>query len=238
MTLVQPCCADFGDSPMESPVTVTYIDAPESWEGVAAVVNSMRYSLEGQGFAMTSVVGGIAEGGGLQLTAELETLDPCPAKKREVRQLTDRLAHSREGVVEMLLPERPQWVNDDKFMQGAYAEWGRIANVLSGRIKRDGPKFTAKIEKVTVTPLDEAGAPIPQHLTFEEHALIQALGDCASAYSTKVVGDNDRTREHDINEFVGHIHDLQARVMMQAAARLYPDKYRLAGGTLAETKNS
>jgi len=70
-------------------------------------------------------------------------------------------------------------------------------------------------------------------LTEAEHDLIKLLGACASLFSTNVVGDGP-TRAHDVDEFCSRVHDLQARVMAQAAGRAYPDRYRLAGGTLRQ----
>lgn len=69
-------------------------------------------------------------------------------------------------------------------------------------------------------------------LTDAEHLLIKQLGECATVYFD-VVG-TGRTATADINEFVHKIHDLQHAVMAQAAARAYPDLYRLAGGTVGE----
>lgn len=69
----------------------------------------------------------------------------------------------------------------------------------------------------------------PGLLTPAEHELIDLLGQCASSYLA-VVGSHVGNRFQDNVEFVAHIHDLQARVMAQAAARAYPSRYRLAGG--------
>jgi len=40
------------------------------------------------------------------------------------------------------------------------------------------------------------------------------------------------SRAGDLRELVVHIHAIQHAVMSQAAARAYPDRYRLLGGTL------
>ena len=68
-------------------------------------------------------------------------------------------------------------------------------------------------------------------LTVAEHELIGKLGECWNAYS-RIVGDG-RTREADCREFVDSIHRCQQAVMSQAAARAYPDMYRLLGCTLS-----
>ena len=43
------------------------------------------------------------------------------------------------------------------------------------------------------------------------------------------------TREQDRREIVTHIHDIQNAILAQAAARAYPDRYRLLGSTLQPT---
>jgi hypothetical protein len=212
---------------MESPVTVTYIDAPESWEGVAAAVHSMCYSLEGNGFAVTSVVGGTSEEGGLQLTAEFETLDPCPAKARDANHLSSLLANAREGVVEMLLPPQPKSEGSDMFLVGAAAEWKRIRNTLTGRIKRGGPQATLKAMSFKITEVDDDGNEVPSLLSIEEQALLRSLGECNARYR-KIIGDSDEAIDH-LREWTVHMNDLQSRVMARAAARAYPEQFRLLG---------
>lgn len=65
-------------------------------------------------------------------------------------------------------------------------------------------------------------------LTADEHAIITALGGVWIEMSTKVVG-NGATRRDDLLEVGLHVHALQNFVLSQAAARGYPDLYRLAG---------
>ena len=48
-----------------------------------------------------------------------------------------------------------------------------------------------------------------------------------------VIGDG-RSRAGDVNEFVDAIHDIQRMIMSQAAARAYPDRYRLLGWSVGE----
>jgi hypothetical protein len=64
-------------------------------------------------------------------------------------------------------------------------------------------------------------------LTETEHRLIEMLGDCFNLYR-EVLGAGP-TRRADLLEATAHIHALQARVMAQAAARAYPERYRLLG---------
>lgn len=47
----------------------------------------------------------------------------------------------------------------------------------------------------------------------------------------QVVGDGP-TRAHDLNELLVHVHAIQHAVMAQAAARLYPERFRLLGGVV------
>jgi hypothetical protein len=66
------------------------------------------------------------------------------------------------------------------------------------------------------------------YLTAAEHDVIKALGDVWGDIC-KVVGTGP-SRSADLSEVVFHVHALQHFVMAQAAARTYPDLYRLAGG--------
>lgn len=70
-------------------------------------------------------------------------------------------------------------------------------------------------------------------LTLEEHMLIEMLGNCMNAF-TQILG-SERTRQYDLVEVSTHIHALQDKVLAQAGARMYPDKYRLLGETVAST---
>jgi len=72
-------------------------------------------------------------------------------------------------------------------------------------------------------------------LTPTEKELVETLGECASIYNHKVLGPGP-TRGTDLAEFVSHIHDLQFRVLAQAAARRYPGTYRLQGTSLKSVK--
>jgi hypothetical protein len=48
---------------------------------------------------------------------------------------------------------------------------------------------------------------------------------------SQVVGDGP-TRAHDLNELLVHVHAIQHALMAQAAARLYPERFRLLGGVV------
>ena len=62
-------------------------------------------------------------------------------------------------------------------------------------------------------------------LTDAEHQVIALLARAYVVYAETGVTGND------IREFAQSIHHAQHAVMAQAAARAYPDKYRLAEGT-------
>lgn len=67
-------------------------------------------------------------------------------------------------------------------------------------------------------------------LTLDEHIVVAKLGKLWGDLC-RIVGDGP-TREADLNEIVVHVHALQNFVLAQAAARAYPDTYRLAGHEL------
>jgi hypothetical protein len=69
-------------------------------------------------------------------------------------------------------------------------------------------------------------------LTADELWIIETLGKVADRW-VGCVGDGP-TREPDLAEFFAHIHILQQAVMSQAAARIYPHLFRLAGATLGK----
>lgn len=70
-------------------------------------------------------------------------------------------------------------------------------------------------------------------MTEQELILMERLGECASIYSLLMhdyaferYGDRKLGIDGDINEFVAHIHDLQARVALFSARRDHPDRIR------------
>jgi len=69
-------------------------------------------------------------------------------------------------------------------------------------------------------------------LTNAEHELLGLLGSCWNRYAA-ILRTAGGDVQGDAAEFASHIHDLQNAVMAQAAARAYPDRYRLAGSTFA-----
>ena len=70
-------------------------------------------------------------------------------------------------------------------------------------------------------------------LTDLELDVVRRLGEIAGDLSL-IVGSNRRTRDHDINEMIVHVHALQHAVMAQAAARAHPREFRLLGEMVPE----
>lgn len=68
-------------------------------------------------------------------------------------------------------------------------------------------------------------------LTDAEHELIEKLGECMTDFLRIITerGGLLTFVESDMAEIESKIHDLQARVMAQAAARCYPHWYRRLG---------
>ena len=68
------------------------------------------------------------------------------------------------------------------------------------------------------------------HLTTEEHAVIRQAGDLWGSIC-KAIPDGP-TRDADLAELIPHIHAIQHTFMANAAARAYPDTYRLLGSVI------
>lgn len=64
-------------------------------------------------------------------------------------------------------------------------------------------------------------------MTTDEHEAVRLAGELA-ALLAKIVGPAC-TREGDLNELITPLHTIQNAVLAQAAARAYPQKYRLLG---------
>jgi hypothetical protein len=65
-------------------------------------------------------------------------------------------------------------------------------------------------------------------LTPAEHRAMDLTVELVNLICSDIVG-HGRTRVSDINELVGDIHAIQRTILKQAAARAYPDRYRLLG---------
>ena len=66
------------------------------------------------------------------------------------------------------------------------------------------------------------------YLTHNEEQLLNLISECYNIFCM-VVGTDEEVRSADLQEVAAHIHALQDKVLAQAAARLYPEKYRLMG---------
>lgn len=68
-------------------------------------------------------------------------------------------------------------------------------------------------------------------LTEAEHRVMELTGELWATLGA-VIG-NGRTRPDDLHEAALHIHAIQNMVLAQAAARGYPDRYRLLGQSVS-----
>ncbi|GIH95344.1 hypothetical protein ACFFMN_23570 [Planobispora siamensis] len=64
-------------------------------------------------------------------------------------------------------------------------------------------------------------------LTPDELDALSLTADLAGRLAL-IVGEG-RSRAHDLNELLVHVHAIQHAVMAQAAARIYPERFRLLG---------
>ncbi len=76
-------------------------------------------------------------------------------------------------------------------------------------------------------------ATVDARLTEDEHRVVALLAEATSLFCTRVVA-HGPTRDHDVNEWAAQVHVLQNRVMGQAAARAYPQLYRLLGDVVPD----
>lgn len=72
-------------------------------------------------------------------------------------------------------------------------------------------------------------------LTEEEHHAVELSAGLWNYINEHVVADGP-TKEADLREIMAHIHGIQRAIMAQAAARAYPDQYRLLGGLIHDEK--
>jgi hypothetical protein len=71
----------------------------------------------------------------------------------------------------------------------------------------------------------------PPLLSDAEHTAMDMTGRLARAMKA-IIGEEDEIMLADLAEAITHIHALQQMIMSQAAARAYPDRYRLMGRAL------
>lgn len=68
-------------------------------------------------------------------------------------------------------------------------------------------------------------------LTEAEHKAMALTADLWNLIGTEIVA-RGQSQTGDLRELADAIHTIQARILAQAAARAYPDRYRLLGSTL------
>jgi uncharacterized phage protein gp47/JayE len=69
-------------------------------------------------------------------------------------------------------------------------------------------------------------------LTDHEHEAMRLSGELFNLVAHSVIGMNEQARPNDVRELCLHIHGIQRMIMSQAAARAYPEEYRLLGEVL------
>lgn len=80
---------------------------------------------------------------------------------------------------------------------------------------------------------EEGAAPVG-YLTPEEHRVMDMTADLANALYRLIDGTDEGLVSRDWNEAVLPLHAIQHTVLAQAAARAYPERYRLLGRTLTK----
>jgi hypothetical protein len=68
-------------------------------------------------------------------------------------------------------------------------------------------------------------------LTAAELRAMDITVDLVNVMCQEVIG-HGPTRQHDVGEFVAHVHCIQQAILSQAAGRAYPDRFRTLGETL------
>jgi hypothetical protein len=66
-------------------------------------------------------------------------------------------------------------------------------------------------------------------MTPAEHRAMELTAELYNLICNEIIG-RGPSRAGDVDELVADIHRLQHRILRQAAARAYPDRYRLLGG--------
>lgn len=90
----------------------------------------------------------------------------------------------------------------------------------------------ADVARRVLAALAQAERLMPARLLTEaEHRAMALTAELWNLLCTDIVGQG-RSRSGDVRELGDHIHAIQNVVMAQAAARAYPNQYRLLGGEL------
>lgn len=148
-----------------------------------------------------------------------ETLDALEALEDEIPEIADDA------------PVDPLSRAANNYLNAVSRAW---SNVIEG--------FTNALDAKALgiqAQLDRAEGIDDGPLTPDEHRLLDLLGEVANQFQVVLNASeeegytgNSAVRDHDWNEVAIEIHHLQARVMAQAAARSYPDRYRRLGATI------
>jgi hypothetical protein len=93
--------------------------------------------------------------------------------------------------------------------------------------KRAGEQVKAQLRRGERAVCEPTG----ELLTAAEHHAMDLTVELVNLVCRDIVG-HGRTRTGDINELVGDVHAVQRTILKQAAARAYPDRYRLLGGEI------
>lgn len=128
--------------------------------------------------------------------------------------------------------------------------WEIYGSTMSGAeadlIRRDGDGLTLQLRPAGASAAPHEPAPpvvdsTPEpvgppegvaRLTEDEHQAMALTADLANTMA-RIIG-HGSTAQADLTEVVYRIHAIQHTIMAQAAARAYPDRYRLLGGTIGE----
>lgn len=108
----------------------------------------------------------------------------------------------------------------------------RRQDVLDAVIRTRGETAAARVledglDHDIAAGLNKNGVTAHELLTADEHYALALSGELASICN-KIIGDGPQAA-HDWAEMAVHIHGVQHMLMRQAAARAYPDLYRLLG---------
>lgn len=114
--------------------------------------------------------------------------------------------------------------------RGQFGPWGVIAgHVVRKPTDCPGVPITpANAPDVPTGPAPAATTYTPAVMTETEHRAMDLTAELWNALC--VIAGTGPARPGDLAELCAHIHAIQHAILAQAAARAYPDRYRLMGG--------
>lgn len=95
-----------------------------------------------------------------------------------------------------------------------------------------GSEFKPYRPRPNLGPGEQTPRPVVA-LTDAEHRAMDLTAQLYNLLCRDVIGDGP-SRDGDCAELAAEIHTIQHRIMAQAAARAYPDRYRLMGGQVQQ----